>query len=144
MERTEDRERARALRRMKAIAFGLLALAAGVYAVATAAGAEGAWGYVQAGAEAAMVGAIADWFAVVALFRHPLGLPIPHTAIVARRKDEIGRGLGDFVESQVKTYSSGMYLRLAFSVAIHVDPESGQVRVELSQGGLLEHRFATQ
>ncbi|MEM9467589.1 MAG: DUF445 domain-containing protein [Actinomycetota bacterium] len=103
METVDDRERATALRRMKAVALGLLVLAAAIYAIATAAGAEGAWGYVQAGAEAAMVGAIADWFAVVALFRHPLGLPIPHTAIVARRKDEIGRGLGDFVEQNFLT-----------------------------------------
>jgi uncharacterized membrane-anchored protein YjiN (DUF445 family) len=52
---------------------------------------------VRATAEAAMVGGIADWFAVTALFRHPLGIPIPHTAIVARRKDRIGRSLGNFV-----------------------------------------------
>lgn len=55
-------------------------------------------GYVEAGAEAAMIGGLADWFAVVALFRHPLGLPIPHTAIVRRRKDEIGHSLGQFVQ----------------------------------------------
>jgi uncharacterized membrane-anchored protein YjiN (DUF445 family) len=54
-------------------------------------------GLVRATAEAAMVGGIADWFAVTALFRHPLGIPIPHTAIVARRKDRIGRSLGNFV-----------------------------------------------
>jgi len=54
-------------------------------------------GWLQAFAEAGMVGALADWFAVVALFRHPLGLPIPHTAIVPRRKDEIGESLARFV-----------------------------------------------
>jgi uncharacterized membrane-anchored protein YjiN (DUF445 family) len=54
-------------------------------------------GLIRATAEAAMVGGIADWFAVTALFRHPLGLPIPHTAIVAQRKDRIGRSLGNFV-----------------------------------------------
>jgi uncharacterized membrane-anchored protein YjiN (DUF445 family) len=54
-------------------------------------------GLVRATAEAAMVGGIADWFAVTALFRHPLGIPIPHTAIVAQRKDRIGRSLGNFV-----------------------------------------------
>ena len=54
-------------------------------------------GLVRATAEAAMVGGVADWFAVTALFRHPLGIPIPHTAIVARRKDRIGRSLGNFV-----------------------------------------------
>jgi uncharacterized membrane-anchored protein YjiN (DUF445 family) len=54
-------------------------------------------GLLRAAAEAAMVGGIADWFAVTALFRHPLGIPIPHTAIVAQRKDRIGRSLGNFV-----------------------------------------------
>ena len=54
-------------------------------------------GYVRAFSEAAMVGAIADWFAVTALFRRPLGLPIPHTAIVPRRKDQIGASLARFV-----------------------------------------------
>jgi len=57
----------------------------------------GDWLWVAAFAEAAMVGALADWFAVTALFRHPLGLPIPHTAIIARRKDEIGESLAVFV-----------------------------------------------
>jgi uncharacterized membrane-anchored protein YjiN (DUF445 family) len=55
-------------------------------------------GYVEAFAEAAMVGALADWFAVTALFRHPLGIPIPHTAIIPERKDDIGKGLGTFVQ----------------------------------------------
>ena len=54
-------------------------------------------GLIRATAEAALVGGIADWFAVTALFRHPLGIPIPHTAIVAQRKDRIGRSLGNFV-----------------------------------------------
>ena len=57
---------------------------------------DGFLGFVNAGAEASMVGAIADWFAVTALFKHPLGLPIPHTALVPRRKDELGRGLEEF------------------------------------------------
>src|SRR4029077_11551795 len=56
-------------------------------------------GYVRATAEASLVGGLADWFAVTALFRHPLGLPIPHTAIVATRKDHIGRVLGNFVQN---------------------------------------------
>ena len=90
-----DAARLSALRRMRAIALGLLALAAVVY-VATL-GRDGAWGFVNAGAEASMVGAIADWFAVTALFRHPLGLPIPHTALIPKRKDDLGRGLEDFV-----------------------------------------------
>src|SRR5256886_4022590 len=56
-------------------------------------------GYVRATAEASLVGGLADWFAVTALFRRPLGLPIPHTAIVATRKERIGRILGNFVQS---------------------------------------------
>jgi uncharacterized membrane-anchored protein YjiN (DUF445 family) len=60
-------------------------------------------GYLRATFEAAMVGAIADWFAVTALFRHPLGLAIPHTAIIAERKNEIGEGLGQFVQENFLT-----------------------------------------
>src|SRR5215210_5517024 len=90
-----DEERRRGLRRMRSLAVGLLLLAACVY-VATL-GREGFWGFVNAGAEASMVGAIADWFAVTALFKHPLGLPIPHTALVPKRKDELGKGLEEFV-----------------------------------------------
>ena len=80
---------------MRTVAVALLGFAAVVY-VATL-GREGFLGFVNAGAEASMVGAIADWFAVTALFRHPLGLPIPHTALIPRRKDELGRGLQQFV-----------------------------------------------
>jgi uncharacterized membrane-anchored protein YjiN (DUF445 family) len=90
-----DAERLRALRRMRAVALGLLLLAAVVYAL-THGREDGLWGYVNAGAEASMVGAIADWFAVTALFRHPLGIPVPHTALVPRRKDELARGLEEF------------------------------------------------
>jgi uncharacterized membrane-anchored protein YjiN (DUF445 family) len=88
------------LRRMRRRATGLLLAAAVVYVVARS-GEDGgaAWiGYVRATAEAAMVGGLADWFAVTALFRHPLGLPIPHTAIVPTRKDQLGASLGAFVE----------------------------------------------
>ncbi|WP_408898928.1 DUF445 domain-containing protein [Nocardioides sp. R1-1] len=90
-----DAARRSALRRMRTVAVSLLLLAAAVY-VATL-GTEGAWGYVNAGAEASMVGAIADWFAVTALFKHPLGLPVPHTALVPKRKDDLGKGLEQFV-----------------------------------------------
>jgi uncharacterized membrane-anchored protein YjiN (DUF445 family) len=89
----------RDLRRMKSFATALLAAAAVVYVIAVRAEDGGpAWvGYVRAAAEASMVGALADWFAVTALFRRPLGLPIPHTAIIPTRKDQLGAGLGDFV-----------------------------------------------
>jgi uncharacterized membrane-anchored protein YjiN (DUF445 family) len=88
----------RALRRMKAVALGFLLGAAVVYVVARLNEDAAPWvGYVRAMAEAGMVGALADWFAVTALFRHPLGLPIPHTAIIPRKKDALGANLGDFV-----------------------------------------------
>lgn len=90
-----DEARRRGLRQMRTVAVGLLVLAACVY-VATL-GEDGFWGFVNAGAEASMVGAIADWFAVTALFKHPLGLPVPHTALVPKRKDELGKGLEEFV-----------------------------------------------
>jgi uncharacterized membrane-anchored protein YjiN (DUF445 family) len=97
---SRDAERRRALRRMKALATSLLIVAAVVFSVAFALQDRYPWlGYVRAAAEGAMVGALADWFAVTALFRHPLGLRIPHTAIIPNRKDEIGASLGEFVET---------------------------------------------
>ena len=92
-----DRARRSALRRMKAVATGLLGVAAVGYALTLHAG--GWVGFVNAACEAAMVGAAADWFAVTALFRRPLGLPIPHTALIPTRKDALGRSLQDFVAS---------------------------------------------
>jgi uncharacterized membrane-anchored protein YjiN (DUF445 family) len=85
---------------MKRMATGLFLLAAAVFVVCVLIGSDaGAWvGYVRATAEASMVGALADWFAVTALFRHPLRLPIPHTAIIPRKKDQIGSSLGTFVQ----------------------------------------------
>ena len=96
-----DARRRSALRRMRFVATGLLVLAATVF-VATH-GHGGVWGYVNAASEAAMVGAVADWFAVTALFRHPLGLPIPHTAIIPERKDSIGENLEEFVTENFLT-----------------------------------------
>ena len=84
---------------MKAAATGLLVVMAGVFIVARQFEAAYPWlGYVKAFAEAAMVGGLADWFAVTALFRHPLGLPIPHTAIIPRNKDRIGEALANFLK----------------------------------------------
>ncbi|HEX5089054.1 MAG TPA: DUF445 domain-containing protein [Nocardioides sp.] len=90
-----DALRRAGLRRMRTVATGLLVLAAVVYVVTRDRG--GFLGFVNAGAEASMVGAIADWFAVTALFKHPLGLPVPHTALIPRKKDDLGRGLEEFV-----------------------------------------------
>lgn len=91
-----DASRLKALRRMRALALSLLIFAAVIY-VLTREHDTGWLGYVNAGSEAAMVGAIADWFAVTALFRHPLGIPIPHTAIIPKRKESLGESLQEFV-----------------------------------------------
>ena len=80
---------------MKATATGLLVAAAVVFVVTRTVEDDAPWvGAIRATAEAAMVGALADWFAVTALFRRPLGLPIPHTAIIPRKKDQIGSRIG--------------------------------------------------
>lgn len=94
-----DFERLAQLRKMQALALGLLALMAVLFAVSFALQDRVPWmGYVRAASEGGMVGAIADWFAVTALFRHPLRLKIPHTNLIAQKKDEIGDGLGSFIE----------------------------------------------
>jgi len=95
----DEGKRAR-LRRMKVVATGFLVGAAVVWIVFLAwerHGGPPVAGYVRAAAEAGMVGAFADWFAVTALFRHPLGIKIPHTAIIPRKKDQLGESLSDFV-----------------------------------------------
>ena len=109
---------------MKVFATGMLVAAAIVYLIARAnEDGAAAWvGYVRAGAEAAMVGALADWFAVTALFRHPLGIPIPHTAIIPNRKDQIGRSLGEFVQGNFLTHEV-LSQRLA---AVHVGERLGR------------------
>ena len=96
-ESVEERTRRLVAARRRATA--LLAAATVLFVAVTAAGAHGILlGYVQAGAEASMVGGVADWFAVTALFRHPLGLPIPHTAVIVERKDQFAVTLGRFVQ----------------------------------------------
>jgi len=95
----DEQQRIINLRRMQRLATGLL-VAAGVLFVLTSIFRDVApWvPFVRAFAEAAMVGAFADWFAVTALFRHPLGIPIPHTAIIPNRKSQIAVGFGRFIE----------------------------------------------
>jgi uncharacterized membrane-anchored protein YjiN (DUF445 family) len=91
--------RARRLAAARRRATALLAAVTALFVAVTAAGVHGVLlGYVQAGAEAAMVGGVADWFAVTALFRRPLGLPIPHTALIVERKDQFAATLGQFVQ----------------------------------------------
>jgi uncharacterized membrane-anchored protein YjiN (DUF445 family) len=100
----DDPRRARDLARMKRRATGLFLAAAAVFLACVLLGSGIAWvGYVRATAEASMVGALADWFAVTALFRHPLRLPIPHTAIIPHKKDQIGDSLGSFVRENFLT-----------------------------------------
>ena len=98
--RPDDALRQTQLDTMKRRATGLLALSGVVFLVARYFEPRFPWlGYIRATAEASLVGGLADWFAVTALFRHPLGIPIPHTAIIATRKDRIGRTLGTFVQN---------------------------------------------
>jgi uncharacterized membrane-anchored protein YjiN (DUF445 family) len=115
-------ERARRLAVARRRATALLAAVTAVFAGVTAAGAHGTLlGYVQAGAEASMVGGVADWFAVTALFRRPLGLPIPHTALIVERKDQFAATLGRFVQENFlnadvlaeRIRSAGLVPRLA-------------------------------
>jgi uncharacterized membrane-anchored protein YjiN (DUF445 family) len=92
--------RKRLLVRNKTIATGLMIGAAILFVVARSHKGHGAWEWAAAFAEAAMVGALADWFAVVALFRHPLGVPIPHTAIIKNKKDTIAGNLAGFIRDK--------------------------------------------
>jgi uncharacterized membrane-anchored protein YjiN (DUF445 family) len=132
---------------MKWWATGLLVFAAAVFVAAAALEPRFPWlGYVRATAEAAMVGAIADWFAVTALFRHPLGIPIPHTAIIPTRKARIGKSLGNFVQTNflspavlsARLRSADVARRLAGWLA---DPAHGDTvgkHVSVAVGGLVQ------
>jgi uncharacterized membrane-anchored protein YjiN (DUF445 family) len=85
-------------------ATALLAAVTVVFLAVTISGVHATWaGYLQAAAEASMVGGLADWFAITALFRHPLGLPIPHTAVVVERKDQFAVTLGEFIQESFLT-----------------------------------------
>jgi len=138
-----DEHRRKGLRRMKMLATSLFVLAAAIFAVTL--GEEGWVGFVNAGAEAAMVGALADWFAVTALFRHPLGLPIPHTALIPTRKDQLGQSLEEFVTTNFlsedvvrdKIERAGISRRLG--TWLSDPPHAERVAAELATagGGLL-------
>jgi uncharacterized membrane-anchored protein YjiN (DUF445 family) len=140
-----DLRRRRGLQRMRGVALSLLVLAAVVFLLTIEE--DGAMGFVNAAAEAAMVGALADWFAVTALFRHPLGLPIPHTAIIPTRKDALGQSLQEFVtehflvEDVVRqkvadaevSYRAGRWLAEERHAGRVVDESSRVLRVVLSR-----------
>ena len=98
---SNEAERRRVLHRHKVAVTSLLALMAVIFIACSWAQSRGngaAWiGYVRAAAEAGMVGGLADWFAVTALFKYPMGIPIPHTAIIPNKKDQVAGVLSDFV-----------------------------------------------
>lgn len=108
----EEAERIHRLRAMKRRATGLLVVMAVAFMVITVFGDNTGWtGYVQAAVAASLVGGVADWFAVTAVFRHPLGVPIPHTAVIVERKEKFGETLGAFVQENFLS-SDAMTARL--------------------------------
>jgi len=132
-----DLVRRRGLRRMRGVALSLLVLAAIVFILTR--NLDGAWGFVNATAEAAMVGALADWFAVTALFRYPLGIPVPHTAIIPNRKDALGQSLEEFVTGNFLTADVARERVVAADVSRRVgrwltqEQHSAQVITELAK-----------
>lgn len=139
--RPTDAQRRADIARIRRRATGLLVVAALVYVVAHLLEVRYWWmGYVRATAEASLVGGLADWFAVTALFRQPLGLPIPHTAIVKRQKDRIARVLGAFVQNHFLTRDVIAQRLRAVGLAARIggwlaDPEnSRRVAGQLTQG----------
>jgi uncharacterized membrane-anchored protein YjiN (DUF445 family) len=137
---TDDARRAE-IAKIRRRATGLLVVAAIVFLIARALESRWWWiGFIRATAEASLVGGLADWFAVTALFRQPLGLPIPHTAIVKRQKDRIARVLGTFVQNHFLTReviaerlkSLGIAQRIGEWLADPVN--SRKVAAQLTQG----------
>jgi len=130
------------LTRMKRRATGLLVVMGVVFVIAWSLEPANPWlGYVRATAEAGLVGGVADWFAITALFRHPLNIPIPHTAIIPQRKDRIGRSLGNFVQNNflspdvlgAKLRAAGLSRRAAEWLR---EPEHARIVVRQAAGAL--------
>ena len=116
-----------AYKRMKSIATGLFIIMTAIYVISKFVEIKFHWvSYIRAFSEAAMVGALADWFAVTALFRHPMGIPIPHTAIIPNSKDRIGEGLGSFISRNF------------------LQPEQVKKRLEQSEGKLNNQGFVAK
>jgi uncharacterized membrane-anchored protein YjiN (DUF445 family) len=129
---------------MRVIATGLLLAMAGLFGVARHfADASPAWGWVRAFSEAALVGGLADWFAVTALFRHPLGLPIPHTAIIPANKDRIADTMASFLRTHFLTPQvvsrrlRGMNLAAAAGGYLNDPQRMGEARLRQAAAGLL-------
>lgn len=139
---TQTHPKAQALARMKMLALAVLVLVVALWVLAHIMGRTGAWGWVAAFAEAATVGALADWFAVTALFRHPLGVPIPHTAIVPRNRDRIAKAVSVFVrdkflhhdvlQQQVKKYNPAQKLAALCADAERMQAVSTQLQLALA------------
>ncbi len=129
----DDAARLARLQRMQRIATGLLLVSLAVFVITWLFEPNYPWlGYIRATAEASVVGGLADWFAVTALFRHPLGIPIPHTAIVPNRKDQVGRSMGGFVQRHFLSADVVAAKLRATHVAEHLadwltDPENAQM-----------------
>jgi uncharacterized membrane-anchored protein YjiN (DUF445 family) len=137
-----EQQKAKELARMKRTATGLLVLMTLIFIISRIFHGEFWWlGFVEAMAEAAMVGAIADWFAVTALFRHPLGLKIPHTAIIPNRKDSIADQFGEFVQlnflSETVISDKVRSMNLSRRVAAWIiEPENARAIAEQMTTGL--------
>ena len=133
----------RRLNQLKWTALSLLIFGGITLLVSVIAGGQGAWSWIRAFAEAAIVGGLADWFAVSALFRKPLGLPIPHTAIIPRSKDRIADGLANFVEEHFLTSAVLLEKIQAFDPASRLasfmeSPDRVAQSAEVVRGWLLE------
>lgn len=135
----DERERARALARMKRVPLLLLFLMAALFA-ATLGRPEPWAGWVHAFAEAGMVGALADWFAVTALFRYPMGIPIPHTAIIPTRKDALGEAMARFVSEHFLAQEAVRAKLVSIDLARLV---TGWLQSDRGQARLLELADAT-
>ncbi|HHW4680794.1 MAG TPA: DUF445 domain-containing protein, partial [Xylella taiwanensis] len=135
--------RLRQLRFMKAIALLLLLIMLGGFVLAHTQGNRGIWPWIGAFCEAATVGALADWFAVVALFRHPMGLPIPHTAILPRSKDRLADGLANFVRDHFLAPQSLLEKLHLFNPAARLGqwlstPEQAHVLTQMTRGWAIQ------
>ena len=135
---------AQSARGMRALATAMLAGMAAIFIAATRLDhLHPAWGFVRAFAEAGLVGGIADWFAVTALFRHPLGIPIPHTAIIPEKKDRIADTMAGFLRDNFLTPSvvarrmRGMNLARTVGDFLAEPRPAGKSRIREGAGGLL-------
>jgi len=131
------------LRRMRTLATGLLLLMLAGFVLSHAMGLRGGWAWLAAFCEAATVGALADWFAVVALFRRPLGLPIPHTAILPRGKDRLADGLAVFVRDHFLAPEALLEKLRTFDPASRLgqwlsQPEQSKMLAGMARGWLLQ------